>query len=415
MRAARSFPVVESLIVAVAVAAIAVVTYQNGRREAQQINGYDTYSTYDAGSGGYRAWYELLDREGVRVARFERRPAFLDGSVDVYVMASDYYYVMASATTGGSTEIATDGDWDGVARWVKAGGHLVWLSDGVTAPSGINAPVLASKGPQTDDAVALTSSPLTAGVSSVSGTSRLRVPFSRSFRAAPVVADDVGGVVVSYRLGKGAVTVISDESLFANGRLAKADNARLAYDVATTGLTPKGVVAFDEWSHGYVAGDTWWAILPPSFQIGLVAIGIALLLIAIPAALRFGPTARLPDRSERTSAEYLSSMAMLYARGRALRTAIDELADSCLRDVAASAGLPETAPARAIASRVGDPDQDGGPGAAVMEIDRIRSYEYPHDADLLRVAQMCAALRKEFKRHGRIGIRSRTTAARRSA
>ena len=42
----------------------------------------------------------------------------------------------------------------------------------------------------------------------------------------------------------------------------RADNARLSYDLATTGLTPHGSVAFDEWTHGYVAGDTWWSILP---------------------------------------------------------------------------------------------------------------------------------------------------------
>jgi len=278
----------------------------------------------------------------------------------------------------------------------------------------MNAPTVGKIGPSTDDAVTVAPSPLTAGVSAVSGTSKLRVPFASSGTAAPLVADDTGGVVVSYPLGKGTVTIVSDESLFQNARLKRADNARLAFDLATAGLTPRGSVAFDEWSHGYVAGDSWWAILPRQFQVATIVIAFALVLLVVGTAFRFGPTARLPDESERTSAEYLTSMALLFERGRAVRSALGDMADACIRDVAAALGLADSASARTIAARAGSAQGDDR-GEAVMELDRLRSFEYPHEADLMRAAKLCAYLRKEFTRHGRIGIGRRASSARRIA
>lgn len=408
------FPIVESLIALVAIAALAIVSYIGAHNQQQSSLQVNTYSTYDYASGGYRAWYELLDAEGVRVERFEQRPAFLDRSVDVYISAANTYGDYAIAAVGGNLEVPTSGDWDALAKWIRAGGHFVWLTDGTIDPEEMNAPEVAKTGPVNDAAVTVARSEQTDGVSQVSGTSRLRVPFDASAGAAPLVADDTGSVVVTYPLGSGTVTIISDESLFENDRLLHADNARFAFDVATSGLTPHGAVAFDEWSHGFVSGDTWWRILPRQFQAALIIIASALVLLVIGTALRFGPVAKLPDESERTSAEYLSSMALLYERGRAARNAIKELADACLREVASSIGLPDSATATSIATRLAG-GADGGLGDAVMELDRLRSYEYPHPPDLIRAAQLCSELRKEFTRHGRIGIGRRSTSARRIA
>lgn len=410
----KRFPVVEIVVAILAFGALAIAAYFTARQDEAAHGGVDTFSTYDAASGGYRAWYELLSQEGVRVERFERRPAFLDSSVDVYVSASDEFSEIAQSRFGKQIDLMNEGDWDALARWVKGGGHLVWLADGVTRPDFLNAPGVTASGPKRDEAVSVAPFPLTDGVRTVSGTSRLRVPFAAAGVAAPLVADDTGGVVVSYTLGRGTVAVVTDESLFQNARLSQADNARLAYDLGSAGLTPHGSVAFDEWSHGYVSGDTWWSILPRQLQFGLIVIAAALALLAVGTAFRFGPIAALPDDSERTSAEYLTSMALLYQRGRAVRAALEDLADGCIRDVAAALGLADSANVRVIALRAGGTDGDER-GEAVMELDRLRSYEYPHEADLIRAARICAHLRKEFTAHGRIGIGRRASSARRSA
>jgi len=406
---------IEIAIVAVALVLFVVAGYVSARRAAQTVAGYDTRSTYDPASGGYEAWYELLQREHVRVERFELRPAFLDPSVDVYVMASNTYGMFAQGQAGQSVDFITDGDWDAIASWVRNGGHLVWLADGVTGPNFVNAPDISQEGPASDTAVTVAPSALTEGVRSVSGTARLRVRYAAAQGAPPAVADDTGAVVDSYPLGKGVVTLVTDESLFENGRLDKADNARLAYNLATAGLGAHGAVAFDEWSHGYEAGATWWQILPRPFQVCAVALGCAFALLLAGAAFRFGPTARLPSETERTSAEYLSSMAMLYQRGHAVKAAIDDLTGACIRDVAAALGMAETTPARTIASRLQSAAETSEAAEAVMDIDRLRSFQSPHPADLIRAGQLCASLRKEFTRHGRIGIGRRASLARRTA
>jgi hypothetical protein len=65
LRALRPRDVVP-LVVAFAV--IAVVGALRGERGAPAIA---TYSTYDAAPGGYRAWYELLQVEGIGATRFD--------------------------------------------------------------------------------------------------------------------------------------------------------------------------------------------------------------------------------------------------------------------------------------------------------------------------------------------------------
>lgn len=412
MKQRRAFPWVETIVTFVAVAAIATVGYFQQLRETALTSTFDTRSSYDAASGGYRAWFELLQREGVRVERFERRPAFLDGSVDVYILANETVgNAIATSQVEEEPDAFGDGDWFALAKWVKSGGHLVWLTDGSTVPDYLNAPDIVENGPARDDAVVVTPSSIAANVRSVSGTSKLRVPFDAD-GAPPIIADDTGGVVATYALGKGSVTVVSDQSLFENGRLALADNATLAFDIATAGLSEHGAVAFDEWTHGHVAGDSWWSVLPRPFQIAFVIIALALVALGIGTGLRFGPAVRLADESERTSEEYLTSMAVLYRRGGAVKEAVVDMADSCLRDVASGLGLSEGAGDRAIATRLGGHGGDER-AEAVMELDRIRSYEAPTESELVRAAALCVTLRKELSAHARIGIGRRATSPRR--
>ncbi|HYK52739.1 MAG TPA: DUF4350 domain-containing protein [Candidatus Eremiobacteraceae bacterium] len=412
MKQRRAFPWVETIVTLVAVAAIATVGYFQQLRESALTSSFDTRSSYDAASGGYRAWFELLQREGVRVERFEQRPAFLDGSVDVYILANETVgNAIVTSQVQEEPDIFGDGDWFALAKWVKAGGHLVWLSDGVASPDYLNAPEFIENGPARDDAVVVTPSSVAANVRSVSGTSKLRVPFDVE-GAPPIIADDTGGVVATYPLGKGSVTLVSDQSLFENGRLALADNATLAFDLATAGLTEHGAVAFDEWTHGHVAGDSWWSVLPPPFQVAFVIIGLAIIALGVGTGLRFGPAVKLPDESERTSDEYLTSMAVLYRRGGAVKEAVVDMADSCLRDVASGLGLSEAASGRAIAARAGGHGGDER-GEAVMELDRIRSFEAPTESELVHAAALCVTLRKELSPHARIGIGRRSTSPRR--
>lgn len=364
----------------------------------------DTQSTYDAHPGGYQALYEVLRAEGVRVQRFERRPAYLDDSIDTYVVA-------VSPTAGSGI---TETDYQALARWVKAGGRLVAIGD-VGLPDELKAPPITEKRVKNDRAHAVVETPLTSGVSRLAGDGNLRIPLGLAESQTPLAADDAGIVASTYAYGKGSVVVVTDETLFQNRNLARADNARFAYDVVTFGGDGHAVVAFDEFTHGYQTGDSIWAVLPMPLRYGAAVLGGALLLLLIGSFFRFGPVAKLPVETERTSSEYLASMAALLARGGAARIALRSVADSCLRDVAASLGLSEGTSVARVADAVRRRPDGEAMADGVLELNRLRSYERPTDAELLEAVRVAAKLRKDYAPYARIGFGRRSTTARRSA
>lgn len=415
----QGFPWVESVIAAVVIALIFAYTWKD-YAEKNALPPYDTLSTYDPAAGGFKAWYELLRRENVRVERFEQRPAYLDESVDVYVLAQNTNELIIRLERGKPAGLLAPGDFQALHDWVARGGRLVWLADGqpvALADSEFNLPAITHDGLLRDESVSVLASPITVDVNHVSGESTLRVPNGRAPDAVPLISDGTGAVVATYGSGKGSVIVVTDESLFQNRRLAQADNARLAYNLAVAGLpkSAKPTVAFDEFTHGYISGDTWWTILPKAFRQALVIVIAALLLLLLGAFFRFGPVARLPEHRERSSAEFLTSMAILLARGRAARRAVRDLADTCIKDVAIGFGLYDGAPIEAIASRM----QRAGGGEvhsdALRELDRLRALGAPTGADLVRAAQLGSLLRKEYTRHGQLGFRRRQSLANRPA
>ncbi|MDQ6780839.1 MAG: DUF4350 domain-containing protein [Candidatus Eremiobacteraeota bacterium] len=393
---------VEVLISLAALLCFITLALLDYERQLQKAEDFDTFSTFDYHPGGYRAWFDLLRSEGVSTRRYERRPGYLDDSVSVFIVANNFNDAIVRAKTGGTPGFFAPGDYTAMLRWVKHGGRLVWLADGEYsgADASLHFPPVDHSALKTDEAIALAPSALTSGVRSVSGTSRLRVFFRNSASALPLIGDDTGASVVWYRLGRGDVIVVTDESLFQNSRISKADNARLAYDVVVAGLSPRGVVAFEEWSHGYQAGDTWWTILPRQMQWAFVIFCAAMLLALLGSAIRFGPAVALPQNSERTSHEYVSSMAQLMQRARAARKAVRDLAQLGHHAAARAFGYPDSVPASELAARLRDSDREDGSAAAIMTLDRLAGYEHPSAQELIRAADLCSSLRKEYESHG---------------
>ncbi len=409
----QPFPWAETIILSLAVASLLLITYANARRQAAQAPRYDTFSSYDAHTGGYRAWYELLQREGIHVTRFERRPAFLDDSIGTLIAsANTMETVLRGQATGDVTGSLQAIDIENLKRWVQAGGRLVWVSDGSSDEPLVQTSLIDS-GQQRDDAVPLARAPVTQDVTSVSGPGQRRVAYGANARLEPLIGDGSGAVVADYPLGKGRIIVVTDQNLFDNKHIAAAGNAQLALNLATGG--PRGSVAFFEWVHGYAAGGSWWTILPMPVRAAVIIVLVAALLLLVGTALRFGPTARLPEDAERTSAEYLSSMAQLLARGKAARKAIGDLAAVTLRDVATALGLTERATVAELVTRLSFGQDGEARVEQLRELDRIRALAHPSDADLIRAAQICALLRKEYTRYGRIGFGRRPAPLRRSA
>jgi hypothetical protein len=419
-----------ALAVLVCFVAVALLDYSHRVRQSST---YDSFSTFDYQRGGYRAWFEMLHDEGIRVVRYEQRPAFLNDSIAVFIVANNVFDARLRAMLGQPYGIYTTADTQALERWIRNGGRLVWLVDQASAlshatsakkglrklvatpapsqPFGL--PDVHSTGPLKDEATAVVAGP--GGTTHrVLGTSRLRIPFGTDPSLSPLVADRAGVVVGLYPLGKGSVIVVTDESLFENGRLAQADNASLAYQIATFGLAPGQTVAFEEWSHGYQSGDSWWTILPKPFQAGFAIAACALVLLLLGQTWRFGPAIREPENTERTSFEYLTSVATLLERGQAARKAARDLAHLALRAAARAVGLPDSASAAAIGARFQGTASGERHARDLIRLERIAGFENPTDKELIEACEIALSLRKELVGDGIQRIAPRRTAARRS-
>ncbi|HEY7982193.1 MAG TPA: DUF4350 domain-containing protein [Candidatus Eremiobacteraceae bacterium] len=404
------FPIVEAIAALVVVAGYIALAYMQAQQQQSAAPKVDTQSAYDPAPGGYQGLYEVLQRAGLRAERFERHAAYLDKSIDVLVVSDVESDPMYRGVNGFDAA-----DLEAISAWTKGGGTLILVGSDHGLDSSLKMAEIDSAGKGGDQARPVIPTALTAGVHSVAGTSVNRIPFSRSQRQTPLLADRFGMVVATYRLGAGTVIIVTDPTLFQNRNLAHADNARLAYDLLATSAGPRGTVAFEEFSHGHRVGDTIWSVLPDPARAALVIVCLAVLALLVSTFFRFGPVVAQPNDDERTSAEYLTSMAALLARGGAARKALRDVADAAIRGLAESLGLNDNAPVALLAERLRG--RSGGDEAAdtLLELNRLRSYEYPKEADLLAAARIAAMLRKEYAPHARIGFGRRRSPAKRSA
>jgi uncharacterized protein DUF4350 len=343
-----------------------------------------TYSTYDASGGGYRAWYELLSREGVAVSRFEERAAFLDRSTRTVVVSDPPPHAFRGDVA--RTDAAA------LAAWVKSGGRLVVVGDGAVVSLLRTDLKLRRTTEEPSHSASRVSAELrAAGVRTVAAfaTARL-VP---RLRDAILVSDRRGALVVRYPYGRGVVVDAIDGEAFSNERVATPDNARLAVALVGTG----GPVAFDEAVHGYLTPEHWWTVLPRRFVLALLAACAALAIALVGAAVRLGPPLVLGDQRSATSAEYVDALAALYERAGAASKALRDAFRSTKRVVAGSLGLPDDAPLREFAARIERADLR----SAFADLEALATYEAPHHANLVRGLALAHELRREFGSHDR--------------
>ncbi len=389
LRALRRLPPLETGILVLAVAILAGLGFA---RQATPQSGpvLDSFSSFDAASGGYRAFYTLLEREGIRVERFEQRPAFLGADTDTLVYVEPYAFDPRQ-------NVPSQGDVAALQAWVRGGGRLLYVGhDDVAAKHGI------LDLPASRDVARASARPFVARALADAGVARdPRVSGARRWmrgkhRFAELLGDAKGPLVVTYPFGKGRVTAAIDEAQFRNDTIARGDDARLAYALAKPGR-PGGLVAFDEFVHGYALPNRWWTLVPRAFAIAL-CFALATILVAIAgAAARFGPPIVPVERRDRTSADFIDALSSLLERGRATRDALAVATASTTHAIARSLALPDAAPASEIAAG----------------IERLQTREHYRtlvafarterlaQADFVRGIALAQELRKEFAAHGR--------------
>jgi len=290
-----------------------------------------TRASADFGYGGYRGWYELLRREGLRVGRFDRHHDALPASrVDTLIIAFP---------GDGVPVLWNVAERDALRAWVRGGGRLVDI--GLTPPAG--------KGDDKDERVFLDETngdggalrgPWSALVAALSGRGTFRLVTAPHKHVETLLRDKAGMLVVRYRYGKGEVVGVSDAGFFENDALAHGDAARLAFLVAQ----PKragGLVAFDEAVRTDVAEKPWYRALTAPELVALALAALAGLLWLLYGIVPLGPPVRLRAPREPTSDEFIDAVAALYERARARDHARDALVADLRRTVARAPNTPE--------------------------------------------------------------------------
>jgi hypothetical protein len=328
-----------------------------------------THGSADYSFGGYRAWYELLVREDVRVERFRRHhDALRESGIDTLVTA----FPDASLP-----HLWGPAERDALRAWVRNGGRLVDI--GLTPR--------ADKNDAQNERVYLEdvhgapgalSGPWSAWVNAVGARGTYRLAPAKGARVETLLRDRAGALVVRYRYGRGEVVGVAGAGAFENRALGAADDARLAYLVARPGR-PGGLVAFDEAIRGDVIEKPWYQALTVPELVALALAGLAGLLWIAYGIVPLGPPVRLRAPREPTSEEFVDAVASLYQRARARAHAGAALVADARR---ALARAPDTAHYRALAVRI-----------AAAETEPLRN-----DATLVAVAVLARTAREEIIR-----------------
>jgi len=282
---------------------LALLGYERGSIERERRP--STFSSYDTGKNGYRALYEVLRAAGVSVRRFENPLPTLDSQTQTLVITSYEYEGEMTAKPLDKN----DADW--LRAFVRNGGRLVAI-DSQFAGSADAAPAVGTTVQAAGGAaVTLARNEFTRGVRLIDGPIGWSFPFSER-DGVPLLANRGGMVGVWYRYGRGEVIAITAPEIFGNEWLRNADNLRFAYNV----VAGHGIVAFDEYVHGYSETPSAWGVLPAPVHVAVwIALAIAVIAL-IGANVPFAPPypADLPD--ERTSSDYITAIAELMRRSR---------------------------------------------------------------------------------------------------
>ncbi len=172
---------------------------------------------------------------------------------------------------------------------------------------------------------------------------------------APVAHLESNGrnILVDAPFGSGRIVILSDPYIVSNGGISLVDNAQLAVNIVSNG---KGIVAFDEYHHGYggnknrlfefFAGTPVIAIF---FQ-GVLIIG----LVFYSRSRRFGRAIPTVENDRLSKLEYIRAMAEMQQRTRTYDLAIENIYGEFKRRAVRITGLDNTASRQVLAARIAE-------------------------------------------------------------
>lgn len=262
-------------------------------------------TTYNKKASGYSALYELCEKAGLSVKRWElpyrRLSASKQRGTLVLVLPWD---------------ILDRADVDYITNWVEKGNDFVYL-DYFTYKSGqklldrLNVDDVAQRKGAKEQLVELDQSvPQSQHINS-----GLKVTSEVKFKGGNTLAD---GYFTEVRLGKGRVLIGSVPDLCSNKHIADPayrDNFQFMINWLSSSRHP---ILFDEKAHGYSSGaNVFFFILKSPVGFILLQLAIIALVALISLNQRFGAAKLVSNPRKISNLEFIDGLASTYERARA--------------------------------------------------------------------------------------------------
>ena len=187
----------------------------------------------------------------------------------------------------------------------------------------------------------------------------LRDPNEYNYAVEPLLADDHGIRILSYKIGQGRFIILSDSSFMTNGQIGKGDNSVLAANLVYYALSKArgNKVVFDEYHLGAGYHESGFSVLSKLLfttaagwtVLSLTAAGV---LYLIYKGRRFGCRRDLERKQRRSKLEYICGVGATYRSAGANRLTLELILIWLKRKATSLLGLAHNASNRIIAAEL---------------------------------------------------------------
>jgi hypothetical protein len=370
-------------------------------RIGQEFTSVRTPSSFNAGMGGLKALYLLLESQHYPVTRL-RSPWNALGSKDGLLLIAE---PLNRDRPIQPVEINV------LKRWVEAGGTVLYLVDAPARPFDSKDTLFGDVSVREIDSaprqtiLAKTDSPYLRDVATLSYNSRVRLRPIQNAAYTTLVKDEAGALLLHKSVGKGHALIGALSSIASNKFIRENDNALLLINIAyvASGAAQKTVV-FDEYHHGVgflqiaPSGVSYLTVTPRAVLFSFFHLVLLCLFVVYNGNRRFGKTLSTPIPAHRPSTDYVGAMARLFQRAGASEIAMQTLYRQFIRDLARHLDMPPESERAILVQRAAQ--QDGIPPGELHQL--LSSCEAATKArisetDLRQLAVQIETFRRQYK------------------
>jgi Na+-transporting methylmalonyl-CoA/oxaloacetate decarboxylase gamma subunit len=270
-------------------------------------------SSHSSNPYGTQALLVWMDELGFAVERLEYR--------DFELESDDAALFIFDPTTPFSKE-----EIDHLSDWVSEGGVLLFSASNSSPMSSNPSDQLleafdVSTSPPSNNQVYIDRAPVNQPFFDLPPLHEVEVQTSRRLILerddyAQLLGSPEDPIMVGFPYGFGYVYIVSSVYPFSNGGLQIEENAQFSLNILQR-IPDYGRVLFDEYHHGYFQAPSLRNfLLEQAWGKGLVFVFFSVLVFLIWTGRRFGKPIPLKEEvAQRSSSEYVESMAELFQRG----------------------------------------------------------------------------------------------------